>query len=76
MKFFLTPMTSHSRSLRNHERRDGSGYPDGKKGTEIPLEARIMAIAEMGKQFDPGLKSAYQKASPRPEEYYGTNSFG
>ncbi len=31
----------------HHERVDGSGYPDGKKGDEIPLEARIMAIADV-----------------------------
>ncbi|MEA2516925.1 MAG: hypothetical protein QOG16_763, partial [Actinomycetota bacterium] len=25
-----------------HERYDGAGYPDGKKGEEIPIEARII----------------------------------
>jgi putative two-component system response regulator len=29
----------------HHERWDGSGYPDGLKGDEIPLEAQIVAIA-------------------------------
>ena len=31
----------------HHERFDGTGYPDKLKGEEIPLEARIMAIADV-----------------------------
>jgi response regulator RpfG family c-di-GMP phosphodiesterase/signal transduction histidine kinase len=30
----------------HHERYDGKGYPDGLKGQEIPLGARIMAVAD------------------------------
>lgn len=32
--------------LAHHEKWDGTGYPKGLKGEEIPLEARIMAIAD------------------------------
>lgn len=33
--------------IRNHhERWDGKGYPDGLSGDEIPLEARIVAVAD------------------------------
>jgi putative nucleotidyltransferase with HDIG domain len=32
--------------LRHHERYDGSGYPGHLKGDEIPLEARIIAVAD------------------------------
>lgn len=32
--------------LHHHERYDWKGYPNGLKGDEIPLEARIMAVAD------------------------------
>ena len=81
----------------HHERWDGSGYPDGLAGEQIPIEARIMAVADvydalvskrvykeaydferadriilegMGTQFDPGLRSVYEHARPRLEQYY------
>jgi HD-GYP domain-containing protein (c-di-GMP phosphodiesterase class II) len=32
--------------LHHHERWDGLGYPDGLKGEAIPIEARILAVAD------------------------------
>jgi diguanylate cyclase (GGDEF)-like protein len=32
--------------LHHHERWDGNGYPAGLKGDEIPVEARVLAIAD------------------------------
>lgn len=33
--------------LCHHERMDGSGYPNGLAGEEIPIEARIVAVADV-----------------------------
>ena len=45
----LAPLKTFRRFLpivrSHHERLDGSGYPDGLKGSEIPLEAQIVAVA-------------------------------
>jgi len=42
--------------LHHHERWDGGGYPNGRRAEEIPLEARILAVADA---FD-------AMTSPRP----------
>jgi putative two-component system response regulator len=34
-------------ALSHHEKFDGSGYPNGLKGNEIPLSAQIVAIADV-----------------------------
>jgi diguanylate cyclase (GGDEF)-like protein len=40
-------MHDESRWVRHHhERFDGAGYPDGLAGTEIPLESRIILVAD------------------------------
>jgi len=33
--------------LQHHERINGSGYPDGKKGQDILLESRILSVADV-----------------------------
>lgn len=46
----------------HHERWDGCGYPDGLKGEAIPLEARILAVADT---FDAMTTNRpYRKALP------------
>jgi putative methionine-R-sulfoxide reductase with GAF domain len=46
--------------LYHHERYDGLGYPKRRKGEDIPLEARIIAIAEA---FDAMVSEASYKVS-------------
>jgi HD-GYP domain-containing protein (c-di-GMP phosphodiesterase class II) len=41
------PKTALNVVLHHHERWDGSGYPKGLKGEEIPLEARIFAVVDV-----------------------------
>ena len=46
----------------HHEKYNGKGYPDGLKAEEIPLHARIMAVADV---FDAvSQKRCYRDAMP------------
>src|SRR5207253_3198195 len=39
--------TARAIAREHHERWDGAGYPDGKKGSEISLAARIVSVADV-----------------------------
>ena len=44
-EYFVTIAKNMAR--HHHEKWNGAGYPDHKKGGDIPLEARIMAVADV-----------------------------
>ncbi|CUX68324.1 Cyclic di-GMP phosphodiesterase response regulator RpfG [Clostridium sp. C105KSO15] len=49
--------------LAHHERWDGNGYPKGLKGNEIPVQSRIIAIADA---YDAMISErSYRQALPR-----------
>jgi putative two-component system response regulator len=48
----------------HHERFDGSGYPDGLSGKDIPLPARIVALADV---FDAITSARVYKSATQPE---------
>jgi HD-GYP domain-containing protein (c-di-GMP phosphodiesterase class II) len=49
----------------HHERFDGRGYPDGLQGTKIPLQARIIAVADT---FDAVTTHRPYRAARSPEQ--------
>ena len=51
--------------LAHHERFDGKGYPKGLKGFEIPLQSRIVAIADA---FDAMTAERTYRTSVTPED--------
>ena len=55
--------------LRHHEWYDGNGYPEGLRGDEIPLAARIVAVADAyGAMIDKrSYKEAYDEERARDE---------
>jgi putative nucleotidyltransferase with HDIG domain len=51
--------------LHHHERWDGAGYPTGRKAQEIPLEARVLCIAD---SFDAMTSTRPYRAPKHPDE--------
>jgi diguanylate cyclase (GGDEF)-like protein len=61
--------------LHHHEWYDGSGYPDGLKGEDIPLESRIISIAaafiEMTSERQPSGGMTVEEAMEELKQYSG-----
>ena len=58
----------------HHERWDGKGYPYGLQGIEIPLEARIMALADTYEELTAGLDRGMRVDHPHALEQVVRNS--
>ncbi|MCK4268189.1 MAG: GAF domain-containing protein, partial [Actinomycetia bacterium] len=52
-------------ALSHHEKFDGSGYPQGLKGEEIPIESRVLAVADAYSAMTSD--RPYRKAMPGDE---------
>jgi len=56
---------AHDVAQSHHERWDGSGYPRGLKGDEIPVPARLMALADV---YDALISRRHYKKAFAPHE--------
>jgi len=57
------PLPIHEVIRWHHERMDGSGYPDGLQGTDIPMFARIAGIVDSYDAMIGPRKSAHARSS-------------
>lgn len=58
---------AHKMSLYHHEKWNGAGYPKGLKGEDIPLEARIITVADV---FDALCVSRVYKKAWKTDDAY------
>ncbi len=58
---------AHKMSLYHHEKWNGAGYPNGLKGEDIPLEARIITVADV---FDALCQFRVYKNAWKTDEAY------
>ena len=67
----LAPMKTMVKTLPivrfHHERLDGSGYPDGRSGADLPLTVRIVTVADI---FDALTTTRVYRAALSREEAY------
>lgn len=59
---FVLPIIRH-----HHEKLDGSGYPDGLKGDEIPLTARVLQVVDI---YDALTTDRPYRKAMQPEEAF------
>jgi len=71
----LSPITYLNKSIDipycHHERWDGTGYPRGLKGKQIPLSARIFAVVDVWDALTSD--RPYRKAWPKEKAIVSKN---
>ena len=78
LKGIELPWPVATATIQHHERLDGSGYPQGLKGDQIILEARILAVADVleamasHRPYRPalGLDKALEEISQKKGTFY------
>ena len=53
-------------AAQHHEKLNGTGYPDGKQARDIPLQSRILAVADQYEALTSGDRS-YKKSLSHEE---------
>jgi response regulator RpfG family c-di-GMP phosphodiesterase len=70
----LEPLQEAASLIRSHhEHYDGKGYPDGLKGTEIPLGARILSVANDYDALQIGTEWTQRMSSEEAKEFISRN---
>lgn len=59
--------TAYDICRHHHERYDGSGYPDGLVGEDIPISAQLVSVAEV---YDALISEKVYKGAHTPEEAF------
>jgi putative nucleotidyltransferase with HDIG domain len=71
----LEPLQGAARIIRcHHEQYDGKGYPEGLRGDEVPLGARVLAVVNDFDALQHGLLWTQRMSAQEAKDYISKNS--